>query len=359
MKMKKRKLTGLSLIMALSLFSAGCGSAGGGSKSETADAAAAEVSYASENYATDDIYMSAAETTEAETTGAESADMGEGAETPKVQDTERKLIRNVSLSVETEAFEDLLQTVTEKAESLGGYVESSNTYNGSYYYGNSTRNASLTLRIPAEKLDEFLSAVAENSNVISRDENVTDVTLQYVDMKSHKEALLTEQERLLELLEQAESVEDIITIESRLSDVRYQIESMESQLRTMDNQVSYSTVYLYIDEVARLTPVKEQTTAQKIKTGFAESLYDVGNGIKNFVIGFIIRLPYLVVWAAVILIIVLVLRLWLKRSGKRKASKQEKKQKCQQKAICGEDQKEPQEMKDGGSKEQKEEKKNE
>ena len=336
MKNRKRKLTGLSLIMALSLLSAGCGSTGASSKSAAADTAAAETSYAYENYATDDIYMSTTAAIEEETGRA---DMGEGAETPKVQDTERKLIRNVNLNVETEAFEDLMQTVTKKTESLGGYVESSNTYNGSYYYGNSTRNASLTLRIPAEKLDEFLSAVAENSNVISRDENVTDVTLQYVDMKSHKEALLTEQERLLELLEQAESVEDIITIESRLSDVRYQIESMESQLRTMDNQVSYSTVYLYIDEVARLTPVKEQTAIQKIKTGFAESLYNVGNGIKNFVIGFIIRLPYLAVWAVVILIIVLVIRLWLKSSRKRKASKQE--------------------MKDGSSKEQKEETKNE
>lgn len=334
MKMKKWKLAGLSLIMALSLLSAGCGSSGALSASKSADTAVAESEDAYENYATDDIYMSGAEAT-----AAESADMGEGAETPKVQDTGRKLIRNVNMNVETEAFEDLLQTVTEKIESLGGYVESSNTYNGSYYYGNSTRNANLTLRIPAEKLDEFLSSVAENSNVISRDENVTDVTLQYVDMKSHKEALLTEQERLLELLEQAESVEDIITIESRLSDVRYQIESMESQLRTMDNQVSYSTVYLYIDEVARLTPVKEQTAIQKIKTGFAESLYNVGNGIKNFVIGFIIRIPYLAVWAVVILIIVWVIKLWLKSSRKRKASKQE--------------------IKEGNSKEQKEEKKNE
>lgn len=334
MKMKKWKLAGLSLIMALSLLSAGCGSSGALSASKSADTAVAESEDAYENYATDDIYMSGAEAT-----AAESADMGEGAETPKVQDTGRKLIRNVNMNVETEAFEDLLQTVTEKIESLGGYVESSNTYNGSYYYGNSTRNANLTLRIPAEKLDEFLSSVAENSNVISRDENVTDVTLQYVDMKSHKEALLTEQERLLELLEQAESVEDIITIESRLSDVRYQIESMESQLRTMDNQVSYSTVYLYIDEVARLTPVKEQTAIQKIKTGFAESLYNVGNGIKNFVIGFIIRIPYLAVWAVVILIIVWVIKLWLKSSRKRKVSKQE--------------------IKEGNSKKQKEEKKNE
>lgn len=322
MENRKRKLTGLSLLTAASLIMAGCGSS---SKAfENASDTTAAEAYAYDSYATDDIYMSEAETEAA----AGEAEEG-GVQTPEVQNTERKLIRNVSLNVETETFEDLMQTVEKKTESLGGYVESSNTYNGSHYYGNSTRNANLTLRIPAEHLDEFLSAVAENSNVISRDENVTDVTLQYVDMKSHKEALLTEQERLLELLEQAESVEDIITIESRLSDVRYQIESMESQLRTMDNQVSYSTVYLYIDEVAKLTPVKEQTTLEKIKTGFAESLYNVGNGIKDFVIGLIIRIPYLVIWAVVIFLIVLTVKRLIKSGKKRKVKKQEKQQKSQ------------------------------
>ena len=70
-------------------------------------------------------------------------------------------------------------------------------------------------------------------------------------LQSHKKALLAEQESLLSMMEQAESIEDIIAINEQLTDVRYQIESMESQLRTYDNQVDYSTVNLYIDEVER------------------------------------------------------------------------------------------------------------
>ncbi|MGN0376935.1 MAG: DUF4349 domain-containing protein [Suilimivivens sp.] len=327
--MRKRKIvTGLSLIMACTLLTAGCG-ASDFSKVSTTEAAAEAY-----EYATDDIYLNAGisyEVEEAPVAGEAKTEAG-GSESEEVQvkDNSRKLIRNVNLNVETEEFDVLMGTITEKTEKFGGYVESSSTYNGSYYYGNQNRNANLTIRIPAEHLDEFLSAVAENSNVISRDENVTDVTLQYVDMKSHKEALETEQTRLLELLEQAESVEDIITIESRLSDVRYQIESMESQLRTMDNQVSYSTVYLYISEVTKLTPVKEQTTWEKISTGFLESLESVGQGIKNFFIGLIINLPYLVVWAVVIVMAVLIIRLIRKVCKKRKALKQEKKLKKQQ-----------------------------
>lgn len=228
------------------------------------------------------------------------------------------------MDVETEEFDILLDKMEKKVDSLGGYIESSYTYNGSSYYGSNNRNASMTIRIPAEKLDDFLSEVAESSNVISRNDSVTDITLQYVDMESHKKALLAEQDRLLELMEQVETIEDIITLESRLSEVRYQIESMESQLRTYDNQVSYSTIYLNINEVTKLTPVKEQSTWEKISTGFVESLYGVGTGILNFIIRFIISLPYLVVWAIVIFVIVLIIKLIRKSMKKRKEKKRQK-----------------------------------
>lgn len=320
-KSRNKTVAGFSLCMVCTLLLAGCGSS---SKSMSADTTAAEENVY--EYETNDIYLqeSASYDLGATAEGVEETADVLSSEELQTQDSSRKLIKNVNLDVETEEFDTLIQTITEKTENLGGYVESSYTYNGSLYYGSSKRNADLTLRIPQEHLNEFLSAVAENSNVVSRNESVTDVTLQYVDLKSHKEALETEQERLLLLLEQAESVEDIITIEGRLSEVRYQIESMESQLRTMDNQVSYSTVYLYISEVTKLTPVKEQTTWEKISTGFVGSINNVGRGIKNFLIGLIIYLPYLVVWAVIIILIVLVIKRIRKAGRKRKAAKQEK-----------------------------------
>ena len=319
MKKNNKMVTGFSLFLTCALLLSGCGA---GSKSDSYAMATTEMAEeAAYDYATDDIYLN--ETASyAEEAEVETAEAGSGNSEIQVKDTSRKLIKNVNMEVETEEFDVLMVTITEKTENFGGYVESSYTYNGSNYYGNSSRNASLTLRIPAEKLPAFLSAVAECSNVISKNESVTDVTLQYVDMKSHKEALETEQARLIELLEQAESVEDIITIESRLSEVRYQIESMESQLRTMDNQVSYSTVYLNVNEVKKLTPVKEQTTWEKISTGFMDSLEGVGRGIKNFFIGLIVNLPYLVVWAVVITLIVLFIKLIRKARKKRKAAKE-------------------------------------
>lgn len=308
----------LLAVLAAGLLTAGCGSASGdkAAYAETASEAAYDNSAA---YDSGDIYSSAQGAVSAEP--EEEIEYEEGGGEDSVYSTQRKLIKNVNLQVETESFDDLLATVEEKTQKAGGYIEQSYTYNGSNYYGGGRRNASLTIRIPAEKLNEFLSSVAEVSNVISRNESVADVTLQYVDMESHKKALQAEQDRLLELLEKAETIEDIISLESRLSEVRYQIESMESQLRTMDNQVSYSTVELYIEEVEKLTPVKEQTAGQKISAGFSRSLHNIGNGLANFGIGLIISLPYLVLLAVIILLVVLLCLFIIKMCRKKTCKK--------------------------------------
>ena len=168
----------------------------------------------------------------------------------------------------------------------------------------------MTLRIPQQSLDEFIGSISDLANVVSRSESVNDVTLQYVDMQSHKESLQVEQKRLLELLEQADDLEDIITLEDRLTKVRYQIESMESSLRTFDDQVDYSTVYLRIDEVKIYTVVEEEeeTVWERMTHGFMDSLEDVKDGFVNFGVWFVVNIPYLIIWAVVITVICLVLR---------------------------------------------------
>ena len=242
--------------------------------------------------------------------------------------TERKLIRTVDLNLETENYDSLMEGLEQEINRLGGYIEYKDAYHGSYNSKTKgyRRNANITARIPANKLDEFTGKVAEIGNITYESESVEDVTLQYVDLSSHKKMLMTEQERLMELLENADTMEDIITIESRLSEVRYQIESMESQLRTFDNQVDYSTVHIFIEEVERYTPQPEKTTWERIKTGFGENVYRVTNGIKNFAIEFIIAIPVLLVWAVVIMVGVILVRVVLKRKHGRDVEKIAKKQ---------------------------------
>jgi hypothetical protein len=116
-------------------------------------------------------------------------------------------------------------------------------------------------------------------------------------------------------MEQAETIEDLITIEDKLADVRYQLESMESQIRTYDNQIDYSTVYLDITEVNRTTS-KPQTTWERMISGFGDSLYGVGIGIRDFFVGVVIYLPYIVVWGLIILCIVLIVKKVHKKKAK-------------------------------------------
>ncbi len=245
------------------------------------------------------------------------AEAGSGnVETPDVKDSSRKLITTVNLSAETNDFDNCVNNLTSRVEALGGYIESSEIYNGSkYYYSNNyssgSRTANFTIRIPADKLNEYLSLVNETTNIVNKSQSVQDVTLDYVDLESHKKALETEEERLLELLAQADNLEDMLTIESRLSDIRYQLESMESQLRTFDNKVDYSTVYLNLSEVIEYTPEPEdppETFWERVTSGFIDDLNRVWGNLTDFAVWFISHIPTLVVWAIVIILAVIIVR---------------------------------------------------
>lgn len=146
-----------------------------------------------------------------------------------------------------------------------------------------------------------------------------------MDVQSHLEALRAQQERLLELVEQAETVEELVYLEDQLTDVRYQIQSLESQMRTMNNQISYATVYIDVEEVTTYTPVteKEKSAWERMQEGFLHNCRNLGRDAAEFFIGLVIRLPYILVWAVIILVAALITRKITKR---RKAKKQERKQ---------------------------------
>ncbi len=238
---------------------------------------------------------------------------------------EEKLIRTIDMSIETKEYEDLIVGITQEVKTLGGYIENMDSYYGSIYSNyRSGRSSSMTLRIPKDKLDGFLASVSELGNVVRQNEGIENVTLQYVDLSSHKKALETEYNRLLDLLEKAESVEDIITIESRLSNVRYQMESMESQLRTLDNQVDYSTVYLNVEEVVDYTPVEEVGALERMTEGFKESVSDIIEGAGEIGIYLIIKLPYIILWTVII-----GLFLWWVIHTNKKRNKKKKEQEAQ------------------------------
>lgn len=337
MKMKSWKQ--LSVLVMSAMLLTGCGSSSQSLKEEAAYDGASPASvensaaiYESGDYGGGAYEETATETYEEEAVAEEPAEAPAGdADAPEVADplANRKLITTMNISAETEHFDELMSNVEKQITGLGGYIESSEQWNGSYnYYGErmNNRNAYLTVRIPADKLNAFIAVMEENSNIVSKSKSVEDVTLAYVDLESHKKALLTEQERLLVLMEKAETVEDLITLEDKLANVRYQLESMESQLRTYDNKINYSTIHLDISEVQRLTPEVELTTWGRIKSGFAENVYKVGEGIKDFFVNLIINIPFIIVWLVLIGIVLVIVLLLAKREKKKKAERLQRRQ---------------------------------
>jgi hypothetical protein len=163
----------------------------------------------------------------------------------------------------------------------------------------------MTIRIPDANLDDFVTVMSGMSNVVSKTSTATDVSLQYTDLESKRDMYRAEQESLMQLLEKAESIEDITYLTQRLTEVRYNIESMERQLRLYDNQVDYATVSLRVTEVEVLTPqvIEQKTPAEEIKEGFQASLDDVINSLKRTGMNFVINLPYIIRTLAILAII--------------------------------------------------------
>mgnify|MGYP004608718181 CR=1 FL=1 len=147
---------------------------------------------------------------------------------------------------------------------------------------------------------ELIATVEEAGNVVSSSRSTEDVTLQYVDTESRIAALKTEQTRLLELMEQAETMSDLLEIESRLTEVRGELERYASQLKVLDNQIDYATVNLSLSEVTEYTPVVEKSRLEKIRDGFVSSVKGVGNLILDFISFVLMNIPYILLFGLIL-----------------------------------------------------------
>ena len=240
-----------------------------------------------------------------------------------------KIIYSADATVETTVFDETLVKIDELIEKCGGWIESSSVSGANYYSisrGNAgNRNANYTLRIPSETFDEVMSGLSTLGNIPYSHIYTENVTAQYYDTQARLDSYKTQELSLLKLMEKAESVEDIITVESKLAEVRYSIESLQSSLNNWDRRVSYSTVYLTVEEVSEYTPevVIKPSFAQRFVKAVKSGFKNAGTAVGNFVLWLVEILPTLVIAAAVIFGAFLLVRFSYR---KRKAKKAEKKE---------------------------------
>ena len=149
----------------------------------------------------------------------------------------RKLIRTINIEAETKDLDALLTDLDAQLATLGGYVQSKQVRGSAT--GGSRRYASLTLRIPAEKLDQFVNHVSGATNILSNSETTEDVTLKFIATESRIAALEAEEARVMELIGKAENLNELLTLESKLSNIRQELEEVKSQLKLHNARKNY------------------------------------------------------------------------------------------------------------------------
>lgn len=258
------------LLLAWLLLFTGC-SNGEGKRAD-------EMSMSQNSAVTEDIALSTKE---------KQAEREQAEETPSVS-ANRKLIKNVQLRLETTEFDVSVQRIEAVVAQFGGYVEGSNVTGTSVQeHSKSLRSAVYTIRIPASKLDEYVSEAGSMGNIVSKQIGTEDVTEQYVDTEARIKTLQAREERLLELLQQAGTVKDVIEIEKELSVVRYEIESFTAALKRYDSLVDYSTVQIEVIEIKSLTQ-NASKLGERIGEAFMKSVTGIVNGAQLllvFVVG--------------------------------------------------------------------------
>lgn len=236
-------------------------------------------------------------------------------------DLSEKKIRTVNMSLECKNLDSAEKELKERVKTQGGYIESEDYSALSDW--NDVKTMNFTIRIPKEKVDDFLDFLNGEGRIISKSENLEDVRLQYRDAKNHIKALETEQERILALMDKAETVDQLIALENRLTEIRYQLDSYHSEVLDYDNRVNFSTIYLDLRESinGKIHDTGSYSFFDQVKDGFIRNLI----GIRGFFAT--IALFSLVFIPQILLVILFILGIVFlnKKLNKRKKEKQERK----------------------------------
>ena len=325
--MKKVLALILALLMTLSLCA--CGSSAKNSSPSYSAGSTANIAYDTE------VPMAAAETADydyEESYGLSAAAKGDDAGTAKSSDAPEvdpeKIIYSSDVTVETTAFEDTIAQVDALVKEYGGWIESSSV-NGANYYDTSrgytrNRSASYSLRIPSSRFSELMGSLSTLGNIPYSHTYTENVTAQYYDVQARLTAYEAQEARLLEMMELAETVEDVIALEARLSELRYQIESLQSTLNNWDRRVSYSSIYLEINEVRAYTPEPERRISygEELLGALRDGLEAVGDFFKEALVILVTCLPMLLVLAVLIFLVVwLIRKIHARRKARREAKR--------------------------------------
>ena len=340
----KKRVKLIACIMAAAVFAAGCGAGGGSASSSAAMAPSADMAagnFYTEGKASEEYGYEYAEAP----AEAETADMDENrAATEEPVDPpepggneidpkalEEKLVYTCDISIETLEFENSATALRNSIKQFGGIISSESTWDNDYrwYYNDygktsGTLTLSMTVRVPSGKYQEFLASLeGVGGKVRNRSMNVRNITKTYNDQSVLIQSLETQEKRLNEMMDKAETIEDMITVEARLTDVQTQLNQARTRLSSMDTDVAYSTINITLTEVVKYTNVSvTRTFGERLAATFGDSWESFLGFLEDVLFALIYLLPYAIVAGVIIAIVLAATK---NTRARRKAEREERK----------------------------------
>lgn len=306
-----KRMVSLLLTLVLALLLAGCG----GNAAVAADSAAAPrdngSGYWNTTADTDSISEDQNMAYEAEEPGASAYN-----DSKAQSDRPAKKVYTGYMEMQTLDFDKASGDIDALVKELGGYFQQSsvsNRGNSGYRYG------SYTIRIPSAQFDTFLQKAGTLCHLVYSSTGTDDVSETYYDTEARLETARIKLERLQALLAKATSMDDIITIESAISETEWDIENLSGTLRRYDALVDYATIDVELSEVYKLSGQDEAVTTfgGRLGQSFVNGLRAVGSALEDFAVWLAYSWVWLLVIAAVIVVVVRVVR---RKSGGKKLS---------------------------------------
>ena len=307
----------LALMLACSLAACGMfGASADNSAAERSSFVAIEEPAAPEpegSYAIDDYeFAEEAEISSNEAKGVSGTDFTTVANTPSALE-DQKLIYTADVSIDTTDFQKSIDALRKLMADCDAFAE----YEDQWSYGSQDLHVlNVTLRVPAEKYDELMAGMdGIEGTVTNRSSQVINITREYADNEAVIEGLEIQEERLLDMMEKAETIEEMILVEERLSEVQIELNRTRTSRENMDSEVSLSTVCVTINEVRYSTTTTETGYLERVGNAFADMWDSLVEGVGDFGIALIYAIPAIVVLVVIILLVRRAIRNYNKKKG--------------------------------------------
>lgn len=218
----------------------------------------------------------------------------------------RMVIRTGNISVNVKDVEKAVADIKLLTENSGGYVENSQTdiittppvietASGAASKETVEKYANMTVRVPEASFDNTFNTIKGMGKLVSENMNGTDITTQYRDTAAKVDNLKVQEQSLKQLMTKANSVDEILKIETELNRVRTEIDIKSGDLKQWDNLVQLSTIHVNMRELRaeELKSVDVTGMWEKAYQGFVKAINNIVAGLEKTFILLVTAVPYL------------------------------------------------------------------